>query len=210
MLTITQLKKALPLCNRPEDWLGPLNIAFEKYEIKSAARISAFLAQVGYESGQLNRLEEGLIYRTSARLMKIWPKRFRTEASALPYVNNPSALANFVYADRLGNGPFQSGDGYTFRGRGLIQITGRSNYTAAGKALGIDAVGHPELLALVPHAAMGAAWFWYSHGLNELADDNTSDDDLEDFGTITLIINGAKTGLQDRLALYKSVEVALA
>ena len=210
MLTITQLKKALPLCNRPEDWLGPLNIAFEKYEIKSAARISAFLAQVGYESGQLNSLEEGLFYRTSARLMKIWPKRFRTEASALPYVNNPSALANFVYADRLGNGPFQSGDGYTFRGRGLIQITGRSNYSAAGKALGIDAVGHPELLALVPHAAMGAAWFWCSHGLNELADDNTSDDDLEDFGAITLIINGAKTGLQDRLALYKSVEVALA
>jgi len=206
MITVDALKKAFPLCAAPDDWVKALAPAMEKYAINSPARIASFLAQTGHESSQFNRLVEGLIYKTALRLTKVWPKRFPDEAAALPYVNNEEKLANLVYAKRLGNGDISSGDGYRFRGRGIIQITGRSNYADAGKALGLDLINQPDLLLQKPNAAMSAAWFWSSRGLNALADDHTDDNDLEDFTEITKRINGGSVGLNERLALLNLIE----
>ncbi len=210
MITVDALKKAFPLCAAPEDWVKALAPAMEQYAINTPARIASFLAQTGHESSQFNRLVEGLIYKTALRLTKVWPKRFPDEASALPYVNNEEKLANLVYAKRLGNGDTNSGDGYRFRGRGIIQITGRSNYADAGKALGLDLVNQPDLLLQKPNAALSAAWFWNSRGLNALADDRTDDNDLEDFTEITKRINGGSVGLNERLALLNIIESQLA
>ena len=204
-ITGKQINQVFPLCKNPDGWAQALTPAFAKYGIDSTMRIASFMAQVGHESGQMNRLIEGLTYTTAARLVKIWPKRFPTEAAAVPYVNNPLKLANMVYAGRMGNGATSSGDGFKFRGRGLIQITGRNNYKAVSDALSIDAIGNPDLLTDPNHAAMSAAWYWSTRGLNELADDKTGDDDWEDFATITQRINGAKTGLQERFALYNKI-----
>lgn len=208
LITADQLKAALPNCKKPEMWVEALIPAFEKYAITSNERIASFLAQIGHESGQFNVLEEALSY-SAARLMKVWPKRFPTLAIAQKYERNPEKLANFVYANRIGNGPESSGDGYRFRGRGLIQLTGRSNYASASQALGIDLVAHPERLTEPAIAAMSAAWFWATRGLNELADDQTDDNDLEDFTTITKRINGGTVGLKERFDLFKAAEQTL-
>ena len=133
MIAATILKTALPLCKEPDQWAQALNPAMDKFEINTPARVACFLAQTGHESGQFNRLIEGLFYKTAARLTAVWPRRFPNEASAAPYVKNEEKLANFVYANRIGNGPVESGDGFRYRGRGLIQITGRSNYSDVGK-----------------------------------------------------------------------------
>jgi putative chitinase len=210
MLTAQVLRVAFPQCADPDGWAAALAPAMDKYEINTRDRICSFLAQTGHESGQFNTLTEGLFYKAPGRLMKVWPKRFPTEASALPYVANEKNLANVVYANRMGNGNEASGDGYKFRGRGIIQITGRNNYVAAGQALGLDLAGNPDLLLQKPNAALSAAWFWNSRGLNPLADDKTGDNDLEDFTEITRRINGGTVGLQERFSLYKQLENALA
>jgi putative chitinase len=202
--------KALPKCEMALDWAKALDPAFEKYNINTVARISSFIAQTGYESSQYNRLEENLNYSTPQRLMEVWPKRFPDLASTAPYVKNPQRIGNHVYAGRLGNGTPTSGDGYRYRGRGIIQLTGRSNYHEASNELGVDLISEPDLLLIPKYAAMSAAWFWSSRGLNALADDKTDDDDLEDFTEITRRINGGTVGLQARLALLKIVESTLA
>lgn len=210
VITPALLKKTLPLCADPNGWAPALDAACQKYGITSSARVASFLAQTGYESGQFNKLTENLNYSTAGRLVKVWPKRFPTEAVAAPYVNNPQKLANCVYANRLGNGAPESGDGFRYRGRGIIQITGKSNYVAATLALDVDLVQNPDLLLQPPSAALSAAWFWSTHGLNALADDQTGDNDLEDFTEITKRINGGTSGLQARLALLNSIESQLA
>lgn len=209
MLSPDLLKRVFPNCKDPAGWVQALAPAFQKHEIETPDRMASFLAQTGYESGQYNRLEENLNFTTAARLTKVWPKRFPDEASAMPYVNNPSRLANMVYANRMGNGDAQSNDGYRFRGRGIIQLTGRSNYDSAGDAMGVDLVNAPELLSEPKWAALSAAWYWQSRGLNELADDRTHDDDLEDFARITRRINGGVVGLKDRFDLFKRVYAEL-
>ncbi len=209
MITAASLRTALPLCKEPDKWANALNPAMCKFGIDTPARIASFLAQTGYESGQYNILIENLTYKTAVRLTKIWPKRFPTEQSAIPYVNDEEKLANFVYANRIGNGDINSGDGYRYRGRGIIQITGKSNYADIGKMLGVDLVNNPDLILTPDLAAMGAAYFWQGHGLNALADDMTDDKDLEDFTTITKKINGGTAGLTQRLALFKTIEETL-
>ncbi len=209
MITTNSLRIALPLCKEPEKWTNALNPAMSEFGIDTPARIASFLAQTGYESGQYNILIENLIYKTPARLTKIWPKRFPTEECAIPYVNNEENLANFVYANRIGNGDINSGDGYRYRGRGIIQITGKSNYADIGRMLGVDLINNPDLLLTPDLAAMSAAYFWQGHGLNALADDLTDDKDLEDFTTITKKINGGTAGLRQRLALFKTIESSL-
>ncbi|MGE8668017.1 MAG: glycoside hydrolase family 19 protein [Achromobacter mucicolens] len=209
MLSSEQLQRVFPNCKAPGEWAQALAPAFQKYEIETPDRLASFLAQTGYESSQYNRIEENLNYSTAARLTKVWPKRFPDEASAAPYVNNPQGLANLVYANRMGNGDAQSNDGYRYRGRGIIQLTGRSNYDSAGDAMGVDLVNTPELLTDPKWAAMSAGWYWQSRGLNELADDRTHDDDLEDFARITRRINGGLAGLKERFALFKRVYAEL-
>jgi putative chitinase len=210
MLTANLLQQVFPLCADPAGWAQALNPALERYQINTHARLCSFLAQTGYESGQFNRLVEGLNYTTARRLMTVWPKRFPTEASALPYVGNAAKLANFVYANRLGNGDSASGDGFKFRGRGIIQITGRANYAQAGQELKVNLIDQPDRLLTQETAALAAAWFWNSRGLNALADDRTDDNDLEDFTEITRRINGGTTGINDRLLAFNAVAARLA
>lgn len=209
MLSAEQIQRIFPSCKTPAVWADALAPAFQKYEIETPDRIASFLAQTGYESGQYNRIEENLNYSTASRLTKVWPKRFPNEASAMPYVNNPQGLANLVYANRMGNGDAQSNDGFRYRGRGIIQLTGRSNYDSAGDAMGVNLLETPELLSDPKWAALRAGWYWQSRGLNELADDRTHDDDLEDFARITRRINGGLVGLKERFALFKQVYAEL-
>ena len=209
MLTSAQIRSIFPKCSDPDVWAAALPPALTRFGIDSPPRVAAFLAQVGHESGQFDRLVESLFYRTAGRLVAVWPKRFRSEAAAQPFVANEAKLGNFVYALRMGNGDFASGDGFRYRGRGLIQLTGRSNYVAASEALGLDLAGQPDLLKDPDNAASSAAWFWKTRGLNELADDRTDDDDLEDFREITRRVNGGTVGLKERLALLNEIEHAL-
>lgn len=157
MINANVLHTAFPLCVDPDGWATALTPALARFHINTDARLCSFLAQTGYESGQFNRLLENLKYATPLRLVKVWPRRFPSEALALPYVNNEMKLANFVYANRLGNGNEASGDGYRYRGRGIIQITGRSNYEATGKALALNFLDSPDLLLEKANAAMSAA-----------------------------------------------------
>lgn len=209
LITADQLRAAFPRCKKPEEWAAAIMPALQKYGISSKERIASFLGQVAHESSQFNILEENLFY-SATMLTKVWPKRFPTLELAQQYAKNPRKIANYVYANRMGNGPERSGDGYNFRGRGLIQLTGRSNYASASAALDVDFLKNPDRLTEPPLAAMTAAWFWATRGLNELADDTTTDDDLEDFAKITKTINGGTAGLHERFKLYKSAEVALA
>ena len=203
-VTLEQLKAIMPKCAEPDKWVDPLNQAMDRFEINTNTRAAAFLAQLAHESGQLNRLVENLNY-SAERLMQVWPKRFPTMDKAKQYARNPEKLANFVYANRLGNGDEASGDGWMFRGRGLIQVTGRSNYETGGKALDLPLDSNPDLLIEFDPAALSAAQFWQSRGLNEIADTGSD----SSFVTITKRINGGTAGLQERQAYWKTAKSIL-
>jgi putative chitinase len=173
------------------EWATALNETFEVFGIKTARQQAGFIGQCSHECGNFTKLEEGLSY-ASERLMKIWPKRFPTLEIAQRYGRNPKALANNVYANRMGNRDEKSGDGYRFRGRGCIQLTGHSNYFHAGKACGVDFVMEPDLVATPRYAAMTAGWFWSTHDCNRLAD-------AGDWTALTKKINGGTVGLEDRV-----------
>jgi len=158
-----QLATAMPTLRAPRVWLSVLTEALNRFEIDSAARIETFLALIARESHECRVLEEDLRY-SAAALMRLWPKRFPTLAMAVPYERNPEKLANLVYANRWGNGPPESCDGYRFRGRGLIRITGRANYALVGDALELDLESQPESLLEPRNAALSAVWFWKTRG----------------------------------------------
>jgi putative chitinase len=153
-----------------------------------------FLAQVGHESGQLRTLVENLNYSAEG-LVRTWLKRFNL-VTATAVARKPEQIANIVYASRLGNGPAATGDGWRYRGRGLIQVTGWVNYQACGSALDLDLLSKPELLEQPEYAALSAALYWSSNELNELADAGK----LE---AITQRINGGQNGAADRLTIYQ-------
>ena len=176
-----------------EKFVEPLNEIMTFYEINNPNRIAMFLAQVGHESGGLRATQENLNYRAET-LLKVFPKYFRGK-DPNEYAKQPEKIANLVYASRMGNGPPESGDGYRFRGRGLIQLTGRSNYTifAQDMEMPLDEViewaGEPE------GACWSAGWFWDSRELNQWADKG-------DILTVTKKINGGTIGLKDREEHY--------
>ena len=158
-------------------WLPALSQAMQEFRINTPRRVAAFLANVGVESGSLSRQTESLNY-SAERMAAVWPSRYSIPNSKPPKPNElaaklarkPEALANNVYANRMGNGPESSGDGYKFRGRSLIQITGRENYTKVGKQLGLDLENQPELLEDVQNSARASCQIWVTFGCNELAD----------------------------------------
>jgi putative chitinase len=197
VITIDQLGKAVPSA-RADDlttYLAPLDEAMERFEINTPGRIAAFLAQIAHESGDFRTTEENLNY-SGQGLRKTWPSRFTTDAFAQTYNRQPEKIANHVYANRNGNGDEASGDGWRFRGRGLIQITGRANYLAYSVAIADPSVvTAPDQVAQPPHAALSAGWFWASHGLNALADVG----DEASFNQISFKINGGWNGKEDRL-----------
>lgn len=157
--------------------------AMQRFDIAGPARAAAFLAQCHVESAGFTRTEENLRYTSAARLAAVWPSRFPSAAAAAPFVRNPEALANRVYAGRLGNGGAGSGDGWRFRGRGLKQLTGRATYARAAAALARPYLADPDLVAEPADAALTAAWFWHQAGCNALAD-------AGDIDRITRAVNG--------------------
>jgi putative chitinase len=169
-----------------------------KFQINTPLRLAHFLAQCGHESGGFRLTQENLNYSAKG-LTGIFKKYFPTEAAATPYARNPQKIANKVYANRMENGSEASGDGYKFRGRGYIQLTGRANYTAFGKSIGEDIVNNPDIVS-GKHALLSAAWFWSKNGLNKLADGGASDATVT---SITKRVNGGTIGLADRIKHFK-------
>lgn len=182
-------------------WTSPLNTAMGRFLINTPGRQAAFIAQVAHESRRLERVEENLHY-SSAGLLRTFGKYFNISQS-VQYAGKVNEIASRVYANRMGNRGEISGDGYKYRGRGLIQITGHDNYASCGKALGINLEINPDLLTQPEYAAMSAAWFWATNGCNELAD-------RDNFAGITKRINGGLNGQTERLALFELAESAFA
>lgn len=199
-LTPDQIRIIFPKC--AIELARELCKAMESARIDTPARIAAFLAQVGHESAGLTVMSENLNYSAQG-LASTWPKRFRAPdgaptALAQQIARKPVDIANAVYADRMGNGSPASGDGWRYRGRGPIQITGKYNYQAAEKAIGLPLVENPDLAALAEGGAKIAAWIWSREGLNELAD-------ADRFEEITRRINGGVIGLRERLELRNRI-----
>jgi len=184
------------------DWVDPLNETFERFGIVTRNQQAVFIGQCGHECGNFRILEENLNYK-AVTLMKLWPKRFPTLEVANGYAGNPKKIANQVYSSRMGNRDENSGDGYRFRGRGCIQLTGHSNYFHAGKALGVDFVMDPDLVGTPKYAALTAGWFWSTHKLNAPAD-------ALDHAKVTKIINGGTIGLEDRIKHTQQALLVLA
>lgn len=196
MLTASEFQRAAGVSDVLRDaWYTNISMAMSKYGINTPLRQAHFIAQTGHESSGFRKVEEGLNYSESA-LLSMFSKRI-TPAQAKKYGRNElhaadqKMIASIIYANRNGNGDIESGDGYRYRGRGLIQITGKANYAALVEQLGADVVGNPDLLTGYKLAAESAAAWWKNHGLNELADS-------DDVTRITRIINGGTNGLDDR------------
>lgn len=177
-------------------WAAALTGPMRSAGITTPNRIAMFLGQVAFESGGFRLLTEDLYYTTAVRIHQVWPTRFANAAEAVPYASKPAALANHVYANRTGNGSEESGDGWRFRGRGLIQITFRSTYARFAKAE--PRATDPDWLTTLPGAAVAACWFWtlpeHNPSLNALSD-------AWDITGATRVINGGLTGIADRAAL---------
>lgn len=194
-ITAAQLDAIFP--GRGGDWAVWLNAAMQRYGITSPRRVAHFLAQVGHESAGLTVTEESLNYSTPGRIQATWPRRFPTEADAAPYVRAPESLANLVYCGRMGN--VNAGDGWAFRGRGLIQTTGRRNFTRLAEVYGLGSAEKAAAWAATRKgAAMSAGLFWADQRLNDLADQGGG----EMVEPITLRVNGGLHGLADRRAIY--------
>lgn len=172
-------------------WVDPLNETFERFGISTVNQQACFIGQCGHESGNFRLLEENLNYK-AATLMKLWPKRFPTLEVANKYAGQPRMIANKVYSSRMGNRDEASNDGWMMRGRGILQLTGADNYHHASKALGVDLVTQPDLVASPKYAALTAGWFWSTHKCNSPAD-------ALDHIRLTKIINGGTIGIDDRI-----------
>ena len=169
-----------------------------KFGINTPLRLAHFLAQCGHESGGFRATQENLNYSAKG-LNGIFKKYFPTEAAAAAYARQPQKIASKVYANRMGNGTEASGEGYKFRGRGYIQLTGKENYTAFGKSIGEDMVANPDKVAST-YALLSAAWFFSKNGLHKIADEGASDLVVT---KITKRVNGGTIGLPDRIKHFK-------
>lgn len=169
-----------------------LTAAMAKYGIKTVNQVAGFIGNLAVESGKFALTVENLNYQ-APRLCAVWPARFPTLALAQQFAGKPEALANRVYANRMGNGGPETGDGFKFRGRGLLQTTGREAYTRYAKASGKDCVTNPDLLLEAANAADVAAWSWQVLGCNALAD-------AQNWSGLTKKINGGMTGYAERVA----------
>lgn len=195
--TVEQVRQLVPRAiGGPDWWFNEMQEAFPKYDIVTVARVASFIAQCAHESGGFSMMEENLNYR-AATLTKLWPQRY-PPGIAEQYAGKPELIANKSYGGRMGNGPEASGDGWKFRGRGLIQLTGRSNYTACSRAMfGDDTLlENPDILFDPYYAIHSACWFWDKMKLNQYADSG-------DIVTMTKKINGGTIGLDDRQKHFK-------
>lgn len=182
-------------------WLEPLNKAFEQFQINTPKRQAAFLGQCMVESGKFTHLVENLSY-SAKRLVEIFPKRFTLESAQAAVNKGKEAVAEGMYGMRKELGNVEPGDGGKFLGRGVIQLTGRANYKACGLGIGKDLEANPDYVATPEGAILSAAWYFKSHGLNELADSWNLDE-------VTRRINAAKLGLAERKAFSEQALKAL-
>lgn len=194
--TIDKLKQLIPnAAGGVQGWYDGLTDALPQYEIITVPRVAAFIAQCAHESGGFRMMEENLNYK-AATLTKLWPQRY-PPGIAEQYAGKAEAIANKSYGGRMGNGPEASGDGWKYRGRGILQLTGRSNYTECSMFLFNDntLADNPDILLDPYYATHSACWFWNKNKLNQFADSN-------DILTMTKKINGGTIGLQDRIKHY--------
>lgn len=193
--------KAVPSVNKValNDFVDVFNLWSESCGINTPLRAAHFLAQVMHESVCLSRTSENLYYSRD-QLLRVFPRYFN-ETNVDRYHRNPVAIANRIYANRMGNGSESSGDGWRYRGRGYMQLTGKSNYTKFSKSniFGKTEVFVPELLKLSPHCTTSAMWFWSSNGCNKLAD-------KDDIRAVTRRINGGLIGLSKRIKLLTDIK----
>jgi putative chitinase len=200
-----------------EKWADAVSAACQEFGIDTPKRIAGFLSQCAHESGGFERLQENLNYSAEG-MAGIWPKRFavmgpdgkpvkkdgknQPNKFALALHRKPEMIANVVYSGRMGNGPIESGEGWKYRGRGLKQLTGKSNHSDCSKGLGVDLVDNPDLLLQPTYAARSAAWFWKKNNCNSFADSG-------DIEGLTKRINGGLIGIADRKARYQAAERSL-
>ena len=196
-ITQEQLQQIIPNNPYVDHWCEALNNILPDYEIDTPQRVAAFLAQCAHESGGFTALHENLNYR-GVTLRKVFPKYFPDDAIAEQYASQPNKqelIANRVYANRMGNGDEHSGDGFRYCGRGLIQLTGKQNYTKFAESIDTPVEQIPEFLQTFEGAIQSACWFWTTNNLNQSADSG-------DIETLTRRINGGVIGLDDRKARY--------
>ena len=203
-MTITpqQLKAILPNCKSHEMWATILNDVLPKYKIDTSIRVAQFIAQTGHESAHYNILKENLNYSATA-LHRVFKKYFPNDEFAQTYHRQPEKIANRVYANRMGNGNEASGDGWLYRGRGLIQITGKNNYRMCSMFLFGDErlLQDPGMLQEPEYAVRSACWYWLANDINKVA---------EDVRVVTRIINGGYNGIEDREQLFATALKVLA
>lgn len=204
MVTIQQFRAIAPNTKYPQQWWDALfglqtelggKSLLEDYDITTPKRIAAFLAQCAHESGGFVWLTENLNYKASG-LMKTFPKYFPDMATALKYEKRPDAIASYVYANRMGNGPESSNEGAVYKGRGILQLTGKDNYFWFAASLQITPEEAAEYMQTFEGAAQSACWFWETNNLNKLAD-------AGDIVKMTKVINGGDKGLKDRIEHYE-------
>lgn len=204
MITPMQLKAAFPACRNPGIWCRAFDKTVDEFDLREPNRLAMWLAQCGFESASFNTMREVLAYRTPAHLREVFPKEFPTDDDAMRYVMNPVGLGNFIYAGKNGNGDVASGDGFKFRGGGLIQLSGRANYKGVGEGLGIDLEARPMQIMQENTAARTAGFYWRQHDLNAAAD-------AGDFDYTTKAINGpAMLGADARRVLWQTLTQVMA
>lgn len=209
-ITIKQLLRIMPDAGEnAAAYVAALNVAMRRFAIDTPKRAAAFLGQLAHESGQLAETRENLNYSAEA-LLRTWPSRFGDLEHAKGFAHMPEQIANFVYANRYGNGDMASGDGWRYRGAGWIQLTFKANQQACGDYFGVSSdIG--EWLCCPQGAALSAAWFWSKHGCNELADQGDIDaiSDMINLGHRTPAIGDA-IGYAHRLAFTSTADQVLA
>lgn len=186
---------------RADQWVPWLNMTMHKYDINTPRRQAMFLAQLAHESGGFRYTSENLNYSAEG-LEKVFKKYFPTRELAEEYARQPEKIANRVYANRMGNGDEASGDGWKYRGRGLIQLTGLNNYASYSMQADNEALIKPDIVAEPEYAADSAGWFWMVNRLNPMADTG-------DVRAVTRRINGGFNGLADRQEKYNKLIVML-
>ena len=200
-ITQAMIRRVVPNVNseRLDEFVAACGMWLTHYGINTDRRMAHWLSQVMHESGELKYLEENLNYSADG-LIKTWPSKFNV-SNVYDYARKPMKIANRAYANRMGNGDEASGDGYRYRGRGAIQLTGKANYKEYGNSdlcIG-NPVLNPEILGKFPEAYKSAMWFWQQHGLNEMADCDTGSNYDDVCKKITKVINGGQNGLSQRL-----------
>ena len=197
MIETSTLEKILPNCRDPETWSFELSATLPSYDIATKKRIAGFISQCAHESMEFNVLQENLNYSAQG-LRKVFPKYFPDDHIAWRYARQPKWIASRVYGGRMGNGGEKTMDGWKYRGRGVIQLTGKNNYLAFSLAtFGDDRVlSDPDMVLNPTYALLSALWYWDRNKLNRFCD-------KEDLVGLTRAINGGRIGLQHRIELYE-------